>query len=118
MVGARHSQALTLNCRRAAAWRVHHPRFVRCLFTKPVSRLGRSTGATFALIYKQQQRRLTAIEMLRFFDWSYRTGAKLADELQYVPMPKDVVEMIESAWVDVMDAQGRPAWMDPATAKH
>ena len=29
MVGARHSQALTLNCRRAAAWRVHHPRFRR-----------------------------------------------------------------------------------------
>ena len=76
------------------------------------------TGATFALIYKQQQRRLTAIEMLRFFDWSHRTGAKLADELQYVPMPKDVVEMIESAWVDVTDAQGRPAWMDPTTAKH
>jgi phosphate transport system substrate-binding protein len=56
--------------------------------------------------------------MLRFFDWSYRTGAKLADELQYVPMPKDVVEMIESAWVDVRDAQGQPAWMDPTTAKH
>ena len=76
------------------------------------------TGATFALIYKQQQRRLTAIEMLRFFDWSYRTGAKLADELQYVPMPKDVVEMIESAWAEVTDAQGQPAWMDPTTAKH
>ena len=76
------------------------------------------TVATFALIYKQQQRRLTAIEMLRFFDWSYRTGAKLADELQYVPMPKDVVEMIESAWVDVKDAKGQPAWMDPTTAKH
>jgi phosphate transport system substrate-binding protein len=76
------------------------------------------TGATFALIYKQQQRRLTAIEMLRFFDWSYRTGARLADELQYVPMPKDVVEMIESAWAEVTDAQGQPAWMDPTTAKH
>src|SRR6185503_12393976 len=43
------------------------------------------TGATFALIYRQQQQRLTAIEMLKFFDWSYRNGAKLADELQYVP---------------------------------
>jgi hypothetical protein len=44
--------------------------------------------------------RLTAIEMLKFFDWSYRAGAKLADELQYVPMPKDVVQMIESAWAE------------------
>ena len=56
--------------------------------------------------------------MLRFFDWSYRTGAKLADELQYVPMPKDVVEMIESAWAEVTDVRGQPAWMEPTTAKH
>jgi ABC-type phosphate transport system substrate-binding protein len=76
------------------------------------------TGATFALIYKQQQRRLTAIEMLRFFDWSYRYGARLADELQYVPMPKDVVQMIESAWAEVTDAHGQPAWAEPTTAKH
>jgi phosphate transport system substrate-binding protein len=76
------------------------------------------TGATFALIYKQQQRRLTAIEMFRFFDWSYRAGARLADELQYVPMPKDVVQMIESAWAEVTDVHGQPAWMEPTTAKH
>ncbi|MGB9657349.1 MAG: hypothetical protein WCB75_19340, partial [Pseudolabrys sp.] len=65
-----------------------------------------------------QQRRLAAIEMLKFFDWSYRAGAKLADELQYVPMPKDVVQMIESAWAEVTDARGQPAWMEPTTAKH
>ena len=76
------------------------------------------TGATFALIYKQQQKRLTAIEMLRFFDWSYGAGARLADELQYVPMPKDVAQMIESAWAEVTDARGQPAWMEPTTAKH
>jgi len=75
------------------------------------------TGATFALIYKQQQRRLTAIEMLRFFDWSYRAGAKLAEELQYVPVPKDAAQMIESAWAQVTDAHGQPAWAEPATAK-
>jgi hypothetical protein len=51
--------------------------------------------------------------MLKFFDWSYRAGAKLADELQYVPMPKDVVKMIESAWAEVTDARGQPAWMEP-----
>jgi phosphate transport system substrate-binding protein len=76
------------------------------------------TGATFALIYKQQQKRLTAIEMLRFFDWSYGAGAKLADELQYVPMPKEVAQMIESAWAEVTDAHGQSAWTEPTTAKH
>ena len=76
------------------------------------------TGATFALTYKQQQRRLTAIEMLRFFDWSYGAGAKLADELQYVPMPKEVAQMIEAAWAEVTDAHGQSAWTEPTTAKH
>ena len=56
--------------------------------------------------------------MLKFFDWSYRAGAKLADELQYVPMPKDVTQVIEAAWAEVTDAYGQPAWTEPATAKH
>ena len=84
-------------------------------------RLGRQTwpitGATFALIYKRQQSRLTAIEMPKFFDWSFRAGAKLAEQLQYVPMPKDAIRRIESAWTEVTDSQGQPAWMEPATAK-
>jgi phosphate transport system substrate-binding protein len=94
------------------------PAFYAPLAHQPGKQTWPITGATFALIYKQQQRRLTAIEMLKFFDWSYRAGAKLADELQYVPMPKDVVQMIESAWAEVTDAHGQPAWMEPTTAKH
>ena len=76
------------------------------------------TGATFVLIYKQQQQRRTATQMLQFFDWSYRTGAGLADELQYVPMPKDVVQLIESAWGAVKDPRGQPAWTSAAPPQH
>jgi phosphate transport system substrate-binding protein len=76
------------------------------------------TGATFVLIYKQQQQRLTAMQMLKFFDWSYRAGAELADELQYVPMPKDVVQLIESAWGAVKDPHGQPAWTSATSAQH
>ncbi len=36
--------------------------------------------------------------MLKFFDWTFHAGAKMADELEYVPMPKDVVPLIQSAW--------------------
>ena len=76
------------------------------------------TGATFVLIYKQQQKRFTATQMLKFFDWSYRAGAELADELQYVPMPKDVVQLIESAWGAVKDPHGQPAWTSATSAQH
>src|SRR5262245_22163389 len=105
-------QAAVANADWAAA-----PAFRALLAHQPGQQTWPITGATFALIYKRQQRRLTAIEMLRFFDWSYRAGAKLADELQYVPMPKDVAQMIESAWAQVTDTHGQPAWADPTTAK-
>jgi len=88
------------------------------LADRPGSRTWPITGATFVLIQKQQQKRPTAIQMLKFFDWTFHSGAKLADELQYVPMPKDVVQMIESAWGEVTDAHGLPAWTEPTTAKH
>jgi phosphate transport system substrate-binding protein len=76
------------------------------------------TGATFVLIYKQQQKRFTATQMLKFFDCHIATGAELADELQYVPMPKDVVQLIESAWGAVKDPHGQPAWASGNPAQH
>jgi len=85
------------------------------LADRPGSQTWPITGATFVLIHKQQQRRPTAIQMLKFFDWTFHTGAKLAEELEYVPMPKDVVPMIQSAWGQVKDPQGQPTWSEAVT---
>ena len=84
------------------------------LADRPGSQTWPITGATFVLIHKQQQKRLTAIQMLKFFDWTFHAGATLADELEYVAMPKDVVPLIQSAWGQVKDSQGQPAWMAAA----
>ena len=43
---------------------------------------------------------------------------KLADELNYVPMPKNVVQPVELAWNDVRDLQGQPAWTGAAPVPH
>jgi len=85
------------------------------LADRPGSQTWPVTGATFVLIHKQQQKRLTAIEMFKFFDWTFHAGAKLADELEYVPMPKDVVPLIQSAWEQVKDPRGQPAWSGAVT---
>ena len=45
--------------------------------------------------------------MLRFFDWAFRNGAKMADELDYVPMPEPVVKQIEAQWKGVTDMSGK-----------
>jgi phosphate transport system substrate-binding protein len=56
------------------------------------------TAATFILIPKQPGDPAAATEALKFFAWAYAKGDKMAEELDYVPMPKKVVADIEKAW--------------------
>jgi phosphate transport system substrate-binding protein len=67
------------------------------------------TAATWILIHKQPQDPAAASEALKFFAWSYAKGGKMAEELDYVPMPANVVADIEKMWAsDIKDAGGKP----------
>jgi len=66
------------------------------------------TGASFILIHAKQEKPEIAREVLRFFDWAYRNGQKMAEELDYVPMPEPVVREIQASWKTVTDASGKP----------
>ena len=66
------------------------------------------SGATFILMHKLQDKPANGSEALKFFSWAYKNGDKVADELDYVPMPKPVVAAIEKAWADLKDASGKP----------
>ena len=48
-------------------------------------------------------------EALKFFAWSYTKGDKMAEELDYVPMPDKVVNDIQKMWsAEIKDAGGKP----------
>jgi phosphate transport system substrate-binding protein len=67
------------------------------------------TAATFILIPKQPTDPEAATEALKFFAWAYDKGDKMAEELDYVPMPKKVVGEIEKMWAsEIKDAAGKP----------
>ena len=34
----------------------------------------------------------------KFFRWAFKSGDKLAEELDYIPMPDSVVQLIEKTW--------------------
>ncbi len=69
------------------------------------------TAATFILIHKQPDDPAAAGEALKFFAWAYAKGDKMAEELDYVPMPKKVVEEVEKMWArQVTDAGGKPLY--------
>jgi phosphate transport system substrate-binding protein len=67
------------------------------------------SGATFILIHKQPQDPVAAAEALKFFAWGYSKGAKMAEDLDFVPMPSTVVTAIQKVWsAEIKDASGKP----------
>ena len=67
------------------------------------------TGATFILVHKQPKDSAAAGEALRFFAWAYSKGGKIVEDLDYVPLPKNVVTEIENVWAtQIKDSNGKP----------
>ena len=68
-------------------------------------------GATFILMHKQPQDPKAAAEALKFFDWAYAKGDGMAEELDYVPMPDNVVAAVKKVWAtEIKDASGKPIY--------
>jgi phosphate transport system substrate-binding protein len=67
------------------------------------------TAATWILLYKKPVDAAATAEALRFFAWSFAKGDKMAEDLDYVPMPDKVVNDIQKMWSqEIKDAGGKP----------
>ena len=55
-----------------------------------------ATGASFILMHKAQADGLTGRAVLKFFDWSFKNGKKMAADLDYVPLPDSLTDQIRS----------------------
>ena len=66
-------------------------------------------GATFILVHKQVKDAASVHEALKFFDWAYANGGKMASDLDYIPMPAKVVGAIKKLWAsEIKDSSGKP----------
>jgi phosphate transport system substrate-binding protein len=52
------------------------------------------TGASFILLYKNPENKSNAAEVIKFFDFAFKDGKKMAEELDYVPMPDVTTDFI------------------------
>ncbi len=68
------------------------------------------TGASFILMYKDQEKADIAKAALDFFDWCYEHGSEKAEELHYVPMPEEVADIVRKLWADELKSSGNPIW--------
>jgi phosphate transport system substrate-binding protein len=93
-----------------ADWK-NAPGFYEILTDQPGKSSWPITGATFILMQKTQANAAKAKEVLKFFDWAYLDGDKLALGLDYIPMPDAVVKLVQAEWKNkIKDASGRPIW--------
>lgn len=65
------------------------------------------SGATFILMHKSQDKPAQGAEALKFFDWAFKNGSVMADELDYVPLPESVMNVVRSSWSSIKDANGK-----------
>jgi phosphate transport system substrate-binding protein len=87
----------------------HAPGFYMILTDSTGPKSWPIAGATFILVPKQPKDTAATGEALKFFAWAYKNGGKMAEDLDYIPMPASVVSMIEANWKkDIKDDSGKP----------
>jgi len=69
------------------------------------------TGVSYILVHKTQEDANKGKEVLKFFDYAFKSGDTAATELDYVPMPDTVVKLVQDAWkANMKDASGKAVW--------
>jgi len=58
-------------------------------------------GATFILVHKQPQNAAATSEALKFFQWAFKNGDRMAADLDFVAFPEPVKEKIMASWSQV-----------------
>ncbi len=87
------------------------PGFYQILTDEPGVDSWPITASTFVLMQKQAPNTAASAEALKFFEWTFGKGVKLAEDLDYIPMPAAVTELIRKSWKnDLKDSTGKPLY--------
>jgi phosphate transport system substrate-binding protein len=93
-----------------ADW-AHAPGFYQILTDEPGAESWPITASTFILMHKQAADTVVSSETIKFFAWTFAKGAKMAEDLDYIPMPDAVVALIKKTWTtELKGADGKPLY--------
>jgi phosphate transport system substrate-binding protein len=84
------------------------PNFGVILSNQPGNGSWPMTAASFILIPKHPEDPKLAGDALKFFAWAFAKGGGMAQDLSYVPLPDNVVRLVETSWAEVKGADGKP----------
>lgn len=66
-------------------------------------------SATYVLVPKNPSDPERAANVLKFFDWAFKSGKPAADQLHYISLPQAVQDQVRKKWAGVT-ANGQPVW--------
>jgi len=78
------------------------PGYYQILTNQPGDASWPITAATFILMYGEPADKAASAEAIKFFAWAFAKGDKMAEELDYIPMPDVVTKMITKTWADTI----------------
>jgi phosphate transport system substrate-binding protein len=84
------------------------PGFYLVLLDQPGASAWPITGATFILVRARQADAAKGRAVLDFFDWCYKNGDPAAVQLDYVPLPATVKDLIRKSWSKIAGPDGKP----------
>jgi len=78
------------------------PGFYEIITNEPGKESWPIASATFILMHKTQDNPAIAREVVKFFNYAFTEGDKMAESLDYVPMPDNTVKLIQAHWKNNM----------------
>jgi len=80
-----------------ADW-THAPGYYLILTNQPGDKSWPIVASTFVLMHKDSVDKAASQEAVKFFKFAFEKGGKMAEDLDYIPMPDSVVKLIEKTW--------------------
>jgi phosphate transport system substrate-binding protein len=74
------------------------PGYYLILTDQPGDKSWPIVASTFILMHKEPTDKAASAEAVKFFGWAFAKGGKMAEELDYIPMPDSVVKLIQKTW--------------------
>ncbi len=65
---------------------------------------------TFIMLPKDPKDATHSANVMKFFDWAYKSGGAIANQLDYIPLPASVQESVRAAWRTQILSNGQPIY--------
>ena len=93
----------------AGDW-AHAPNFAVSLIDTMGSTAWPIVSPTFILLPKDPKDAARSANVMKFFDWAYKSGGPIAVQLDYIALPPAVQDNVRAAWRSQIMADGKPVY--------